>query len=108
MVRMPWRSRWWRGILAIVVIAPLVATLLIFWRASQANDEAAAEFRAKSEFPFRLVSFDRTAPPGVDAAPAVAAYRDLATFKDTIAVSARAGLFLYDRSGSLVRTYRTG
>jgi ligand-binding sensor domain-containing protein len=105
---MPWRSRRWRGILAIVPIAPLLAIALVFWRASHAKQEATTEVLSKSEFPFRVIPVDRTAPAGVEPIAAVPGFRDLAAYKETIAVSARAGLFLYSRNGALIHSYRVG
>lgn len=108
MLRMPWRSRRWRGVLAIVVCIPLLAIALVFWRASHAKEEASAEVFSKSEFAFRIIPVDRVAATAVDAIAASPGFRDLAIYGDMIVVSARAGLFVYDRNGALVRTYRAG
>ena len=108
MLRVPRRFPNWRAILAIVPAIPLLAIALVFWRASDARKEAAAEVLSKSEFPYRVIPVDRVAPSAVDTIAAVPAFRDLATYQDRIVVSARAGLFLYDRSGALQRRYRTG
>ena len=108
MLRVPWRSLRWSGIPAIVLAIPLLAIALVFWRASDARKAAAAEVLSKSEFPFRVIPLDRTAPPAVDTVAAVPGFRDLTTYKDGIVASARAGLFVYDRSGALQRQYRTG
>src|ERR1017187_3939608 len=108
MLRVQWRSLRWRAISAITLAIPLLAIALVVWRASDARKEAAAEVLSKSEFPYRVIPVDRTAPPAVDTVAAVPGFRDLATYKDMIAVSARAGLFLYERSGALQRQYRTG
>ncbi len=98
----------WRGILAIFVSVPLLATALVFWRASHAKDEAAAEVLSKSEFPFRIIPVDRSVPAAVEPVAASPGFRDIATYKETIAVSARAGLYLYDRNGALLHSYRAG
>jgi ligand-binding sensor domain-containing protein len=108
MFRISWQSRRWRGILAIVLIAPLLAVALVFWRASNAKEEAAAEVLSKSEFPFRVIPVDRVVPTSVNSIAASPGFRDLATYKEMLVVSARAGLFLYDRKGALLRTYRAG
>jgi ligand-binding sensor domain-containing protein len=108
MLRLPQRSLRWRPILAITLAIPLLAIALVFWRASDARKEATAEVLSKSEFPYRVIPVDRTAPSTVDTVAAVPGFRDLATYQDRIVVSARAGLFLYDRSGALQRQYRTG
>jgi ligand-binding sensor domain-containing protein len=108
MLRIPWRSPRWRAILAILPAIPLLAIALVFWRASDARKEATAEVLSKSDFPFRVMPVDRAAPSAVDTVAAVPGFRDLATYKDRIVVSARAGLFLYDRIGALQRQYRTG
>jgi len=105
MFRTLWR---WRWVLAILLIIPLLAVASIFWRASHAKEEAAAEVHARSEFPFRIVPVDRTGPPGADPIAAIPEFRDIAAYKDLLAVSARAGLFLYDRHGVLTRSYRAG
>ena len=94
--------------LAIVPAIPLLGVALVFWRASDARKEAAAEVLSKSEFPYRVIPMDRTAPAAVDTVAAVPGFHDLATYKDRIVVSARAGLFQYDRSGALQYQYRTG
>src|SRR5579864_6083066 len=104
----PWQSRRWRGVLAAVLGVPLVAFAFVFWRASHVKQEAAAEVRSKSELPFRVAALDRVAPSGVEPVSATPGFRDLASYKGMIAVSARAGLFLYDRNGALLRSYRAG
>jgi ligand-binding sensor domain-containing protein len=88
--------------------APLVAGAFVIWRASHAKQEAAAEIQAKSELPFRILPVVRPAAPGVDPVPASPEFRDIAAYRDNIAVTSRAGLFLYDRNGALLRTYRSG
>src|ERR1017187_7606025 len=108
MLRVPRRFPNWRAILALVPAIPRVASALVFWRASDARKEAAAEVLSKSEFPFRVIPVDRVAPSAVDTVSAIPGFRDLATYQDRIVVSARAGLFLYERSGALQRQYRTG
>ncbi|HEV3201890.1 MAG TPA: hypothetical protein VGZ73_28530 [Bryobacteraceae bacterium] len=105
---MTWPSRRWRGILAIVLSTPVLAIALVFCRASHVRDQAAAEVLSQSQLAFRIVPVDRAVPTTVDPIAATPGFRDLATYKDTIAVSARAGLFLYSRNGALVRSYRAG
>jgi ligand-binding sensor domain-containing protein len=87
---------------------PLLAMVFVFWRASHAKEEAAAEILAKLEFPFRIIPVERAISRAVDPIAASPGFGDLAPYKDTIAVSARAGLFLFDRNGTLVRSYRAG
>ena len=108
MFQVPWRSRRWRGILAIVLSTPLLAIALVFWQASHAKEEATAEVLSKAEFPFQVRPVDRIVPAAADPLAASPGFRDMATYKDMIVVSARAGLFLYDRNGSLLRSYRAG
>ncbi len=100
--------RWWRWVLAVVPLALAVYAAVVIRQASQARDEAAAEVLAQSELPFRIVPVDLTAPAGVEAVSASPGYRDIAEYKDSIAVSARAGLFLYDRNGTPRGAWRTG
>ncbi len=106
MMRVPWRSRC-GGILAIVLSTPLLAIGLVFWRASHVKEQAAAEVLSRSQFPFRVVPVDRVAP-AVEPIAATPGFRDLALYKETIVVSARAGLFVYSRNGALLRSYRVG
>lgn len=108
MFSVPWRSPRWRGILAIVLSTPLLAVALVFWRTSHAKTEAIAEVRTKSELPFRAIPVDRAVPAAVDPIAASPGFRDVATYKEMIVVSARAGLFLYNRNGALIRSYRAG
>src|SRR5690348_1929177 len=98
MIRLTWQSRWWRGVLAIALLAPLIAAALVFRRASRATETAAAEIHHDAEAPFRIIPVDRAAPAGVDPIAASPDFRDIAEYRDTIAVSARAGLFVYDRN----------
>ena len=98
----------WRVMLAAGLSVPLLATGLVFWRASHARDEAVAEVRAQSELGFRILPVDRVPPASVDPISASPAFRDIAAYRETIAVSARAGLFVYDRNGGLIRSYRCG
>ena len=102
------RPHWWRGILALVLCIPLVAAALVVWRASHATEEATAEVLSKSELPFRAIPVDRAAPAGVDPIAANPGFRDLAAYRGMLVASARAGLFLYDRHGAPIRSYRTG
>jgi ligand-binding sensor domain-containing protein len=95
-------------VLLIALSIPVLAVAFVFWRVAHAKQEAVEEVRASSEFPFRVVPVDRAAPASVDVVSANPQFRDVAVYKETIAVSARAGLFLYDRNGVLLRTYRAG
>ena len=108
MLQVPRWYRGWRGIPAVVLSIPLLAMALVFWRASHAREEAAAEFRSQSQLPFHVLPVDRVLPAAVDSIAASPAFRDLASYEETVAVSARAGLFLYSRNGVLLRSYRTG
>ena len=108
MIRIPWRRIGWRGVLAIVLITPLLAVAVVFWRASHARQEANAEVLSKSELPFRIIAIDHVATPSVDLVSASPGFRDLVSYKGTIVVSARAGLFVYDRNGALLHSYRAG
>jgi ligand-binding sensor domain-containing protein len=94
--------------LALLFSAPLVAGAFVIWRASHAKEEAITEIHARSELPFRVLPVDRLALSAVDSIPASPEFRDIALYKETIAVTARAGLFLYDRNGAPLRSYRTG
>ncbi len=108
MFRVPWLFRGWRGILAIVLSTPLLAVALVLWRAAHAKQEADLDVLAKTEIPYRVLNVDRLAPPDVEPITALPNFRDLAAYKEMIAVSARAGLFLYNRDGALIRSYRAG
>ena len=108
MFRLPRPSRWWRGILALVVSLPLLAIAFVFWRASRASEEAAAESRSHSELAFRIVPVDRVVSAAVEPLAARPEFRNLAAYQGTVAASARAGLFLYDRTGAPVRSFRPG
>ena len=94
--------------MAIVLNLPLLAIALVFWRASHAKEEAASEVLSRSQMPFRVAPLDRGVPSAVEPVAASPGFRDLAAYKDMVAVSARAGLFLYSRSGVLERSYRVG
>jgi ligand-binding sensor domain-containing protein len=93
---------------AILGSIPLLAIALVFWRASHAKEEAAVEVLAKTEFPLHIIPLDRVVSPAVESVSATPAFRDLAVYRDMIAVSARAGLFLYGRNGVLAHVYHTG
>ena len=108
MFRVTWPPRRWRGILAIVLSTPLLAIALVFWRAAHVREETAVEVLSQSQLPFRIVPLDRVAPSAVDPIAASPGFRDLAAYQDMIAVSARAGLFLYSRNGVLVHSFRAG
>ena len=108
MLQLPGRLRRWRGIFALVLSAPLLAIPFVLWQASHAKDEAAAEVLAKSTYTFRVLPVDRVVPAGVEPVSASPGFRDLATYRDTVVVSGRAGLFVFNRNGALQRWYRTG
>ena len=63
---------------------------------------------SKSEFGFRLVALDRVAPAAAEPIAATPDFRDLAWYKGTMVASARGGLFIYDRGGTLIHAYRPG
>ena len=105
---MPWQSRRWRGILAVAFLLPPLAVALIFWQASRARNVAAGEVRAGSEFPVEVAALDTAAPPGVDAIAAPPDFRDVAEYREQLVVSARAGIYVYNGEGELVRSYRAG
>jgi ligand-binding sensor domain-containing protein len=108
MFRIAWGLFRWRGILAIALSTPLLAVALVFWRASHAKEEATTEVLSKSELPLRVIPVNRVAPPLVESVSASPGFRDIAAYKGTIVVSARAGLFIYGRSGALLHSYRAG
>ena len=99
------RLRW---VVAIVLSVPLLAVALVIWKASAVRNQAAAEIGSKAEFAFRVLPVDRAVPAGLDPLAATPEFRDIAAYQDMIVLSARAGLFVYDRNGTLVRQYRTG
>lgn len=108
MLRVVLRSGWWRWVLATVPVLLVIFAGWVIWRASAAREEAADEVREKSELPFRLLPVERAAPAGVEPIPASPGYRDIAAYQESIAISARGGLFLYNRDGAQIAAYRTG
>ncbi len=94
--------------MATAFLIPLAALALVFRQAFHAREEAAAELRSKSEYPFRMISADLSAPAAAELIAASPAFRDMAVYKEKIVVSARAGLLIYDRKGMLIHHYRTG
>jgi ligand-binding sensor domain-containing protein len=99
------RIQWLAGSVAAL---PLLAAALVVWKASDARRQAGEEIHSRSEFAFRLLPVERVAPAGIDLLAASPQFRDIAAYRETIVVSARAGLFVYDRTGGLLRQYRTG
>src|ERR1700722_10738939 len=99
-----WSGKWLWGV-AVLSMALLLFAASALWRASQAKEEAGVEVRAKSDLPFRMLPVNRPLPRGVEAFSASPGFRDIVAYKETIAVSARAGLFIYDRNGGLVASY---
>ena len=108
MLQLPGRFRRWRGVFALVLSAPLLAIPFVLWRASHAEDEAVAEVLAKSSYTFQVLPVNRVVPAGVEPVSAIPGFRDLAAYRDTVVVSGRAGLFVFNRGGALQRCYRTG
>jgi ligand-binding sensor domain-containing protein len=51
---------------------------------------------------------NRVVPASAEAVSASPGFRDLVTYRETIVVSGRAGLFVFNRDGALRRWYRTG
>lgn len=108
MLRVPGPSRWWRGILALVGGGLLLAIVFVFWRASREMEEATATVLSQAESAFHVIPVDRVVSTAVEPLPASPDFCDVASYQGMIAASARAGLFLYDRKGALVRSYRAG
>jgi ligand-binding sensor domain-containing protein len=100
--------RWWRGISALMVSFPLFVITFVFWRASRATEEATAEILSKSDVAVQVAPVDRVVSAAVDPLASSPGFRDVAAYQGMIAVSARAGLFVYDRKGTLVRSDRVG
>jgi ligand-binding sensor domain-containing protein len=107
-IELSWFFRRWRWVLAIIFGIFALSIAMVFWRASQAKKEAASQILADAEFAFHIATLDRITPSGIDPIAASPGFRDIAAYKDMIAVSARSGVFLYERSGKLVRSYRSG
>lgn len=101
------RRTWW-AIAAAALLAPAFLFGLTLWRATGARDRAAAEIRTSSECPFRVVPLTAAAPSGVEPIAAAPDFQDAVAFSDGVAVSARGGLYLYDRNGALAHAYRAG
>jgi ligand-binding sensor domain-containing protein len=93
---------------AAAAIVPMLAATFVFWRASRARDEAQTEVAADSEYRFQAVSLPGLAPAGFESIAANPQFRDITLFQDAVVVSARAGLFFYDRGGVLRHAYRVG
>ena len=108
MLRVQGRFGRWAGVAAAVLMVPVLAVTFAFWRASRAKEEARAEVAAGAEHRFQAVPVDGIAPAGVDPIAANPDFRDIALFQDDVTVSARAGLFVYDRGGTLLHAYRVG
>lgn len=100
-----WR---WGAVLTLAIAAPLCAAIFVFWQASHARNQAAAEVATQSAIPFRALSIERVVPSAVEPIPAIPHFHDVALFQNNVAVSASAGLFLYDRNGVLIHSYRSG
>jgi ligand-binding sensor domain-containing protein len=109
-----WRSAWvqsrrrWPWIAGICLAIPALLAVLTFWQAGRVRDESAREVAANSALPFREQVLNLTAPSGVEPVAAVPHYRDIAALRDSVVVSAAAGLYLYNSAGTLTRTWRTG
>ncbi len=82
--------------------------MFVFWRASNATEKTAAELARGGEFPFQTNLLEHAVPPGIEVIPANPAFRDVALFQDTIVATGRGGLFVYDRAGTLIHSYRVG
>lgn len=108
MLQLPGWLRRWRGLFALVLSAPLLAIPFVLWRASHAEDEAVVEVLAKSSYTFHVLQVNRVVPAGVEPISASPGFRDLATYRNTVVVSGRAGLFVFNRDGTLQRWYHTG
>jgi ligand-binding sensor domain-containing protein len=101
-------SRRWHSILAACFALPLFGGAFIVWKASHAREQAAADLAATRQLGFRLLPVNRQIPPGIDLIAANPDFQDAAVFDGRLVVSARAGLFLYDTSGTLLHWYRAG
>ena len=103
-----WRFHRWRGVLATVLSIAVLAGMLVFWWATRAKDEAAAELARNVDFRFTETPMERAAPQGVEALPASPDFVDVARLGDEMVAAARAGILVYEGGGRLVRSYRVG
>jgi len=102
-----WSARWPWG-LAIVLVALAAFAARAIWRASEARNAAGAEVRAESDLPFRTFPIDRSAPRSLELVAASPDFRDIAVYRQSLVVSARAGVFVYSREGTLEHSWGTG
>jgi ligand-binding sensor domain-containing protein len=97
-----------RWVIAGLAGAPAVALAFVFWQASRAASEARTAVISRSEIAFRQATVHRTAPTDADLISAAADFEDMAAFQDRVFISTRACLFVYDRAGTLLQSYRSG
>ena len=99
-------------LLLLCAAAALAVLLLevgfVLHRASGVLRESARETAARDEIRFDEHTVNITPPAGVEPIAAAPGYRDIALFRGSMLVSAAAGLYLYDATGTLTRVWRTG
>ncbi len=100
--------RRWRWIAGGSIAIPALLAAAVFWRADAVREASARDVAAQSGVGFQERTLSMTAPPGVEPIAAVPLFRDIAGLRDSVVVSAASGVSLYDSTGTLLRTWRTG
>ncbi len=100
------KVRWSIGLAAIVSV--LTATGWVYWKATRAVSESAAEVASGAQLTFTFVNLDRPPLSGVSPILTPPAFHDIVLFQNNFYLSGSTGLYLYRQDGTLQRTYRAG
>src|SRR5581483_687134 len=91
-----WVKRHWRWIAATCLLPPPFLIAFAFWSAARVSNESAVEVAARGQLPFIAQPVAMTPAAGVESIAAAADFRDVAALGDSILVSGRGGLYIYD------------
>ena len=92
--------------LAGLILATCAAA--VFWRASRAVKESAAQLAAQGEIRFTVTRLDRPVSSGFEPLSAPAVFTGAHLLGSRLYLSGPSGLFVYDTRGVLVARYLVG
>jgi ligand-binding sensor domain-containing protein len=80
----------------------------LYWKATRAVSESAADVASETQVSFTTVNLDRPPLPGIEPILTPPAFHDIASFEGSLYLTGATGLYVYSMGGALQRSYRAG